>query len=339
MFHGDSTMAPYLTAYPSGNTGAYKNGAVRRMRDALIAAGHYAQDEFFQGTMGYTTAASFASFDTRMTLGAGWDFAAISAVNYGILQNSTTVNPWVFGPDTQCDTATVWFRSVTGTGSVSVAFGGITKTVDLQRPTPQFVSVTIGPSDGVVLGNNVVSVARVSGTIALCAEWARNSRLPAYQLLNASSSGAKAQHAVNSQDNGRPLYFPEQVLTAGDICIWQIGINDWKMGQLSDLATFKGMFEQWADRRIAHGIVPRLVLPVRSNAAGALIEDMDTYYEVMIASAKARNIAYLSMKDRWGEFNDADAAGFMVGGSDYYHPNWYGAQDMGLLHAAWALSV
>lgn len=336
MLMGDSITVGYNTAYPTGNANAQLNSPVSVMKRALIGAGYQVQDEFFQGSMGYTTGSSFASFDRRVTLGAGWDFNAVTAANYGVLRNNSTTEPLFFAPRSQTNTCTVICRSSNIAGQATVSFGGVNKTLNIPA-IYGFYAVTIGEADGVTLGNNSASVARVNGTNDVAAIWCRDSRLPAFQLLNCSSSGARAQHIANGNDAGRSLFFPEQVLSAGDECWWMVAANDWRTNALPPMAEFQAYAEAWADRRLANGIIPKIILGPRSALDVATVENMDAYSQALRNVAGARDIDVYDVKDRWGEFADANAEGLMVGGTDYFHPSYQGAQDLGQFYAQIAL--
>ncbi|GLT00141.1 hypothetical protein GCM10007897_15250 [Sphingobium jiangsuense] len=342
LFHGNSIPVGYNAAYPTGNAGAWANSPISAMKRALIGAGYQVQDEFFEGTMGYTTAASFASFDTRLTIGAGWDFNGIIAANYGVLRNSTTQNSCTFTPTTPVDSATLIFRSHALVGLAQATLGAITKTLDIPA-TYGFYRIDFAPSDGVVLGNNALQWNRRAsgGTVDLAAVYCWNSRLPSFQLLNASASGARAQHIANAQDAGRSLYFPELVLSAGDEAWWMTVANDWRANALPPMNDFRGYAEAWVQRRLDNGIIPRIIVDPRTALTGgtATVTDMDAYTATLQEVAAAKGAKYYEMKDRWGEYADAAAAGLMVGGTDYFHPNWYGAQDMGQFLAQIALSA
>lgn len=338
MLMGDSTTVSYNAAYPGGNAGAQANSAVSAMKRALIGAGYQVQDEFFQGTMGFTTGSSFASYDPRITLGSGWDFNAVTAANYGVLRNNSTTNPLIFTPTTPTQTCTLIVRSSNIAGSVTLTYGGVTKTLTIPA-VYGFYSVTISATDGVALGNNIATIGRVSGTVDIASLHCYNAKLPAFQLLNNSSSGARAQHIANGTDAGRSLFFPEQLLTAGDECWWMIGPNDWRTSALPPMADFKGYAEAWADRRIANGITPKIILGVRSSLEVATIANMDAYSAALREVAAARGIKVYDVRERWGEFADANAEGLMVGGTDYFHPNYQGAQDLGQFYASIALAA
>lgn len=340
MLMGNSIPTGYNAAYPSGNTAAQRSSPSSAMKRALIGAGYQVQDEFFQGTMGFDPASSFASFDPRFTLGDGWVWMGINAANYGVLQNTTTQNSCTFTPTTQCDSAKLVFRSHSAAGSASATFGGINKTLNIPDARG-FYSINFAPADGVALGNNTLSWNRQAsgGQVTLAAVHCWNSRLPAFQILNASASGARAQHIANAADPGRPLYFPEQVLSAGDECWWMTIANDWRTNALPPMAEFQGLTEGWVDRRLANGIIPKIILDPRSALDVATIENMDAYSQTLRTVAASRNIKIYDVRDRWGEYADANAAGLMVGGSDYFHPNYQGAQDLGQFYAQIALAT
>jgi len=342
LFHGNSIGVGYNAAFPSGNAGGWANSPVSAMKRALIGAGYQVQDDFFQGTMGYTTAASFASFDTRVAIGASWEFNAIVAANYGTLRNSATQSTCTFTPTTPCDSATLIFRSHALVGLAQATLGGITKTLDIPA-TYGFYRIDLGPSDGVVLGNNALQWNRRAsgGTVDLAAVRCWNSKLPSFQLLNCSASGARAQHIANAQDAGRSLYFPEQVLSAGDEAWWMTVANDWRANALPAMSEFRAFVDAWVQRRLDNGIVPRIIVDPRTSleAGTATVADMDAYTATLQEVAAAKGVKYYEMKARWGEFAEASAAGLMVGGTDYFHPNWAGAQDLGLFMAQIALSA
>jgi len=342
MLQGDSIPTGYMSAYPSGNTAAQLTSPTAAMKRALIGAGFQVQDEFFEGTMGYTTAASFASFDPRVVFGAGWEFNGIVAANYGVLRNSTNQNECSFTPASQCDSATLIFRSHALTGSVSASLGSIVKTLSIPA-TYGFYRIDFAPSDGVTLAVNVLKWNRQAsgGTVDLAAAYCWNSKLPSFQILNASASGARAMHIARGDDAGRSLFFPEQILSAGDECWWMVGPNDWRENALPAMSEFKAYAEAWADRRLANGIVPRIILNARTalTAGTATIEHMDDYSAALREVAAARSISVHDVKDRWGEYADALAAGLMVGGTDYFHPNWAGAQDLGQFYAQIAMAA
>lgn len=341
MIAGTSVDAGYMTAYPSGNQQGYKCAPIRRLRDAIRARGFYAQDEFFAGTMGYTTASSFQSFDPRFANGAGWEYAGISGATWSILQNSTSTTPFTYTPDDQTQTFTVWVRSVSGTGSVTVTCGAATKTVSIQQTPTDFIAITLGESDGVTLGQNVYSVARVSGTVQVVACWARNSRLPAYQLLNCSASGGRMQHIANANDLARPFYFPEQILTAGDEYWIAMGPNDWRDNQtpVESLPAYRTNMEALLDHRAANGIKTRVIIPARTSIAAASIANQDLYNAAIREVAASRNTPVFDFKDRWGEHAEALANGYMNDDPDYFHPNWRGAEDEGQVYSVLTLAA
>ncbi|MBB3927807.1 lysophospholipase L1-like esterase [Sphingobium jiangsuense] len=341
MIAGTSIDAGYNTAFPSGNAQGYRCAPIRRLRDAIRARGFYAQDEFFAGTMGYTTASSFQSFDPRFQNGAGWEYNGFSGATWSILQNSTTTTPFTYTPDDATQTFTVWVRSVAGTGSVTVTCGAVTKTVSIQQTPTDFIAITLGESDGVTLGQNTYTVARASGTIQVVACWARNARLPAYQLLNCSASGGRMQHIANSADLARPFYFPEQILTAGDEYWIAMGPNDWRdnASPIESLPTYRTNMESVLDRRIANNIKTRVIIPARTSIAAASIANQDLYNAAIREVAASRGAPVFDFKDRWGEHADALAAGLMNPDPDYFHPIWRGAEDIGQVYAMLALAA
>lgn len=342
MLRSDSTGIGYLTGYPSGNAAAQRCGPSRRMRDALIAAGCYAQDEFLVGSGGYATAAGLLAFDPRVSMtGTGWAYWAVTTSVFGAIRNNTdTTSLWTFAPDTQCDTAVLYYAKDNSRSTGEMSFGGATKAFNQYSATAGWGSITIGPADGVVLGANKVDIRRTaaSGNVTADAIWCYNSKLPAYQILNGSASGMKAQNLANSSTLSSSLYFPEQVLSAGDECWWQIGINDWKSASPTDLTTFQAYVQAWVDRCQMFGIIPRIILPIRSALTDTTAELMAAYDAAQIAVAQAKNVAVYSFGDRWGSYAEASARGLMAA-TDPFHAGWFGGQDQGQFYAQIAMAA
>ena len=343
MLRGDSTGIGYMTAYPSGNAAAQRCGPSRRMRDALIAAGCYAQDEFVAGSGGYTSASGFMSFDPRISMtGSGWGYWAVTTAVFGTIRNNTdTTSIWTFAPDTQCDSCIFTYARNNSRSTGEISFGGVTKAFNQYNATAGFGSVTIGPADGVALGAHKADIRRTaaSGNVSIDSIWCYNSRLPGFQILNGSASGMKAQNLANSTAASASLYYPEQILAAGDECWWQIGVNDWKSSAPTDLAVFQGYVQAWVDQCQSRGIVPRIILPIRSALTDTTVELMQAYDAAQIAVAQAKNVAVYSFGDRWGSYVEASARGMMADAGDAFHANWFGAQDQGQFYAQIALSA
>lgn len=313
---GDSTTAGY-GAGGTGWSGAKARATPKVLADILTAAGIRAGVASFIGSQNVGDA-NLATYDPRLSFGAGWsEFAAQLALGGRLLQNSTTTNPIAFTPAGQFDKIDVWYNTYPGLGSFTVNVDGSATlaTID-QNGGADLKKTTLTTT----LGTHTVNLARASGLAFIFGVVAYNSAEKEVSILNAGSSGSTSSDLVAAGDPYQ--YFPAISKIAPALSIINIGVNDWDIGAPVD--TYSSNVQSLVTQCKLSGDVV-LVVPPPSATAAASADTQSQFRAALKSLGAANNVPVVDLSSRWTSQASALAHGFYV---DDLHPAGVGYADI-----------
>jgi lysophospholipase L1-like esterase len=309
---GDSTTAGTgANTGTSGQAGAYPYAYPALLKSILNSRLATAIDGavFGQsngGVVGYGT------FDTRVTLGAGWgtSIAAIGSLWY----NNSTTNAFAFTPTEQVDTAIVWYvRNGTGaTFTIDVDGGAALATVNANGASGflgQTVTFTKGAHTINVKRNGTGTDLYLGGIIAY------DSTAPSISVWNWGYHGTTST-TWNSTTNA---WSPANAVAAiaPDVVIYGLGIND--MG-VTDVTTFKTNVQAIITKALIAGdCIIAIPNPVSTGAHAQ--SDQDAIRQALLDLACTNDLPVIDRYTELESYTQANANGWMY---DTLHPNKLG---------------
>lgn len=322
-FLGDSTTAG---AFASGViwSGNRTLAVPARIAAMLTARGINAQQGSTFCDAGTTDAASFALYDTRWVLGAGWTTQLLTGGCGGtaLTHNAASTTTAAFTPTAAFDTIEIW---------------------TVTNPAYQDFTVNVdgGASLGTIDASQALSILKTTYTVALSTHTvniqksAGNAALTHIIGINTYDSATKAVQVWNMGYGGSTSAFwgtsttsvwlaPQMVATyAPDMSVICLGINDWIAAVSA--ATFKTQMQVLIDKALISGSA-MLVTSAWSQIGynGATQANMDAIVTATRELAVTNNLPLLDISKRLVNYSDANSYGFYGDGA---HPDKTGYQD------------
>lgn len=315
---GDSTTmgAGAGSGGSGGLTAAYPHGFVAALAARLS---DYVPTSFQSICGGQASLVSYPTYDTRVTLGAGWTTSGggtIGATFFAFANGSAT--ELTFTPDAAFDRIKVWYYRAPGQGTVAVSVDsdpslGTINTAGAALYTSQTFNCALGEHEVVLTAGN-------NGALFIGAVITWNSAVPAIDMIQAGWYGSIA----GSWDDTTPAFAPMACLAAfaPDLTVVNLTINDSNAG--TAIGTYKAAMAQIVETGQASGDVLFMVGPP-SDTVAATNGTLDRYISVLQGLGIQYGINIVNIKDRWKSFAATDPT---LPYFDTLHPERLGYEDI-----------
>lgn len=310
LFIGDSTTVGKAANYAS--TGDWKtNGYIGQLSRMLNTAGINAH---FNSFIGSGNGFNNATFDPRITVGAGWAADAIYPTAGGQPYTATgATSSLSFLPTVNVDTFNLFVLKISGFGTITYNInGGSASTFSENGANNTILTLTKTGS----LTASTLNVDYVSGgKVSLVGVEAYDSSKSWISLINAGSSSSRSVDWAVANNPYSPancigIYAP--VLTS--ICL---GINDWAQGGGTDITTFIANIQLLITNALAIGDC-MLVAPAPSAISVKTLEFQQTYIAALYSLAVLNNIPLIDFFSRLTSYEISNPIGYYF---DTLHPN------------------
>lgn len=326
---GDSTFAGSgangTAGYPAASN-SRALGPQHQLATLFRGAGYNA---YTDSSIGGQNAQAYYLWDTRFSAGAGWSSGATTGATLATTfnrphYNNTTTNPLTFTPELDVDTFIVHYAVRTSAGSFTWSLdGGATTNVSVQAGANAVGSFTVTAGS---VGEHVLSLARVTGSIYILAIQAYNSTLKGIDILHSGGSGNNMSNLQAVTNPWDALPFVKHLQP--DLTIVNLAINNWILNV--DLNLFRTQLQTSINYFKANNIdvifvtgLPTQVDWVGPNGVISLAKQLQ-YVDTIKDACKANSIVCLDSFNRFGTQEKAFAEGFYT---DYTHPNYSGYYD------------
>lgn len=320
---GDSeTAGGYSNGTPSGLWNyAYPPRMANILNDVWkIPAGA----QSFFGDQNYTAnfpTLNFATYDTRVALGSGWDFtsAAGNSIGAAFLFNNSTTNAIAFTPvvTSQLPSFTsvdVFFIGGPGNGIFTFDLsGGGTRTIDTSMYSSGCHTETLTLSSG----NYTANITRVSGNVNIIGCLCYDTSVSQLRVVNLGWSGGTAGDFNSSTHTWSPL----PALQALNPKMVQLGFGANEMLQGIAVATYIANLQVIITSVGAYAdIVLRFPPQIDTSRVPAAIQNQ--YRNAAKKLALTNGLMIRDLSTEFLSYAQANAAGLMFG--DPVHPNGLG---------------
>jgi lysophospholipase L1-like esterase len=267
--------------------------------------------------------ASYSTFDTRLTLGAGWANSPVLSIAPMWL-NSTTTNAFAFTPVGQFDTADIWYVKTPGYDSftVNVDGGATLETVDCNA------AVAVGKQTVTcALGSHTLNIARsgIGGNVQIIGIETYNSAAFGIDVFNWGYHGSTS----TTWNSTALAYSPANAIAAiaPDVVTIGLGIND--TGATAD-ATFRTNIQVLITKAVSVGDCI-IVIPNPVIADGQYSQaNQNTLRQSLLSLAATNDLPVIDRKLSMESYTQANASGLMY---DVLHPNKFGYTEVASLFA------
>lgn len=275
-------------------------------------------DAFFGDANSADSATTVAQYDSRISLGAGWqaDTTDSKSINGNLfVQASTASTSFAFAPALAFDNFTVWYEKFSGSPQYTVNIdGGSSLGTLAANGSPAIGSASFSVSLGTHT-INVVANSTATGKIFGVEAWA--STTPKIQIVQAGASDWQASDWVQNNSNPwDPLPFAQSL--APDLTLVCLGKNE------QDLGTSPTVYQVnlWA---LTAGIIaagspvvifgPPLSLPTQlgSNMSEANQLAFENNMRSVASQLGCTFYSLTQSRANWNSYANANAAGFMAG--------------------------
>lgn len=252
------------------------------------------------------------NYDPRFTIGSGWTLSTFFAPGQGTnFANSTTTNPLVFTPASNCDTYDVYYLQQPSMGLLSLNGGTSINCAGANAIVKATVTVAAGTA---------LSIARVSGgAVRVVGIIGRLSTSKSVSILNMSAGGEKLSDIQGTY----PWHFNQIVSTiAPNLVVFSMLINDWDAGV--DLGVYIPMLAANIAAAKAAGADVLLATDYPQDPGQASIAQQMAYVNAVKALAVSVGVP---VADTYGYFGTQANIAALGMAYDVTHPNEYGSAD------------
>lgn len=312
---GDSTTAGYGAGSGGGMTGARPKAFPAYLAAALSGFGIGAHINTLFGTAALASAAAYALYDTRVSIGAGWTLAGLGSAGGDMWLNTTTTNSYAWTPPDSVDTFVIHYPQGSGLGTFTIDIdGGSATTINANGADVLLTqAITAAP------GAHTLNVKRVSGS---CYWWGIEAYTAATKNIGLVNLGCNGLVAANfTSDTWIGDVVGSWQSLAPSLSIITVGINDWGSG--TNVAAFKVSVQTLIDTALEVGSC-LLVIPYPSGTGLASIATQLTYIDALYELADTNAVPTIDLTDRFT--TNADATAFDSG--DGVHPGLLGYADI-----------
>lgn len=264
-------------------TGAYAKAWPARMASFLTESGFKVYDQSLWTDQNSTDIA-YGLYDTRLTLGSGWDFSADTLGGSMLRFQTGSASTTSFVPEAAFDKIEIYYyRSGDGTFTVNVDGGASLGTIDCGSPNDDTIQKTTLTC---ALGTHTINlVAANDARFFILGIVTYNSAVPGVDLIRACRSGAKISNFVEVAQPFNALNVLPQI--DPDLTIIALSINDCEDG--TNTATYRSNLADLIETCQEAGDVILMTGPPQNTTAGAnntilnytdQLEDLAREYEV-----------------------------------------------------------
>lgn len=307
--------------------GATAQTNVTRYMANLITTGYgaFAQSSGFMGAG--NTSNRRASYDNRISLGAGWGYNdAVASLGGVPFSNSTTTNALAFTPDSIGDRLRVIYRITSGGGLFTVDADGASTSTNIDCDGADAIGSFLYAGTG-----TTYNIKRVSGgAVEIIGMYHYSSTNSSILLVNCGESGVTAEGVAASG-----TWSPLAVAAAIDpnLCVVSLGTNDWSFAD--GVTLYKTSLDTIYNSLSAHSDVA-FVSPVPANPADPFAYNVSlavqqTYVTGMAEIAAENNCLFVDMFARWTDYASGNALGYYAG--DNFHVSAKGYVDCAVARA------
>lgn len=263
-------------------------------------------EDFFGRAL--TADSGYATYDPRMSVGAGWNATGPASVGGEMWQNGTTTNALSFTPNIAWDTVVVVFKCA-ASASAQIGVSGDLDAVSLGAG----IQIETFTADQVDF--SALEIRRVSGNVRVIGAYCYDSSQSGLSVINGGRSGwASGDYAAVVTDAAS---------IAPDVCCIALGLND--LAQSVTPIAFMANMRTLIEAMQAAG--SDIVLMVSMTPDGVPAYPWAQYVRVMYDLARYYSLPVVDISARFGAYSDANAAGFIT---DAFHPNSIGAVEQAL---------
>lgn len=323
------------TSFGTGASGRTQDYA-HRLAAILSAAGVPAETDGVYGLHGFS-AGGLASYDNRLTMGAGWTGNTMSIAGT-MFSNTADTSAMTFTPERQVNAFDLLYPTDPQFGTVGISIdGGAPQSVSLQQRYGTWAwngtvwAQTVGAAAAAATfgratflcptGTHTISIARASGNVKISGVRGYRTELRQVHIANWGRPGETAGGwaAGNSYWNLRSAN-GFQVILKPDLTLIDLGINDVNTSVPAD--SYAANLQNVVTGALLSTRDVALVVPVPSWDAGNLAMSKQLAMRARLEEVAAANTLPIiaDMPARWGEYAGGSGLGFYGAAADGIHP-------------------
>jgi lysophospholipase L1-like esterase len=323
-FVGDSTTAGF---FASGSQYANNRPLTVANRIAALLNGRgitATVGNTFGSSLNIGTIATFATYDTRWSFGAGWVCNSLTGIvgQEALTHSSANTNSADFTPVAAFDTIDMW--TVTNPAyqdfTIAVDGGGALATVDASQAL-SILKTTVTTTDA----THTINIAKTAANAALTHILGIDTYRSAAKSVQCWQMGmGGATSAIWGTTTSSVWLAPNLLATyAPDLTVICVGINDWIAGVTS--ATFQTNMQVLITKALSTGSVILVTPPpTQIGYSSATQLNMDVIRAAIFTLAQTNNVPVLDIFGRFVSYTDANTYGMYGDGA---HPDKTGYQD------------